>query len=186
MCETYCSMRKLAEAEQSVAPCTKTSGWCLSQTPRSPDGYGKKGIKKIDFHIGQYIHVAQDMVRPTILRELGAALGTIFGRDIPIEQLAEAANLNAKLVLAIDGRRVAGLQPEDFGPVVQRIVDDDDEGSVDLVTKHDHIIRRGDLVLRQTVEVERFLNTNTVNHGDAWDQMRDYMRKLSQDGALDQ
>ena len=147
----------------------------------------QEGVKKIDLNISQYRETARAGTdRTTIVEALrSSVLGVILdlvSEDETREQLRNAENVQAKLVISLDRRR-PGLTPEDLAPVAEQIVDEEDERDVEIETSSGHRIRSGELVLKKAVEVDAF--AKTVHHQHAWELMGEYLRELRQSGMLD-
>ncbi len=96
------------------------------------------------------------------------------------QKIEEAENVNAKLMISLDSRR-PGLESEEFTAIVRDIAEDDDE-DVSLETYSGQRIRRGELLLRQAVDVE--IDGKTVHFNDAWDRMTEYYEQLTRQGFL--
>ncbi len=143
-----------------------------------------KGIKQIRLHLGQYLEDGMEWGRPTVLQRMGTTVRALLLEDWSAEQVREASNVNARLVVKIDARRKLGITPEQLRPAVEQILSEDDE-SIDLETMDGQIFRRGNLIRRTEVEVERSGNSRTVNHLHAWHLMEEFMHELYMDGELD-
>lgn len=143
-----------------------------------------KGIKQIRLHLGRYLEDGRDWGRPTVLQRMGNTVRALLLEDWSAEQMQAASNVNARLVVKIDARRKFGITPEQLRPAVEQILSEDDE-NIDLETMDGQIFRRGNLIRRKEVDVERSGNSRTVNHLHAWHLMEEFMHELYMDGELD-
>ena len=143
-----------------------------------------KGVKQIRLHLGQYLDDRREWRSPTVLQRMGNTVGVLLLRDWSSEQMRAVSNVNARLVVKIDARRKFGITAEQLRPAVEQILSEDDE-NIDIETMDGQIFRRGNLIRRKQVEVNRSGNTRTVDHLHAWHLMEEFMYDLYMDGELD-
>ena len=148
----------------------------------------QEGVKKIDLNISQYRETTRHAVdRTTIVEDIRSnVIGVLLDfvtRDETREQLRNADNVQARLVISLDRRR-PGMTPEEFAPVAEQIAAEEDDGDIKIETTSGHKIRGGELALKKIVEVDAF--ARTVHHQHAWELMDEYFRELRQLGMLEQ
>lgn len=146
----------------------------------------EKGIKQINLHLSDYLEAADTLgSRPTVMGRIGGAVGALLLQDHTRERIREASNVNVNLAVRIDGRRRPGFTPQHLSPVVEQILEDNDEASIDLETADGQVYRRGNLIRRKRVDVALSPNTTAANHRHAWQLMEEFMNELYMAGELD-
>ena len=148
----------------------------------------KEGVKKIDLNVGQYMETARRRMedrQETIIEKIGRSiLETLVTKDEDRRRLQEAENVQAKLVISLDGRR-SGMTAEELAPIVEDIEAElENKDDIDIVTGSGQRIKRGHLVLTKQINIGTF--GKTVHHQDTWDEMEEYLIELKRKGALDE
>ena len=145
----------------------------------------EQGVKKLQLNIGQYLETARerDDSRPKrIIENLGMdILMDLISKDEDRQKVEEAENVNARLIITLDSRR-PGLKPEDLANIAQKAATESPD-DVEFETRAGHRFKRGDLILKKSVEIEVF--AKTIQHQDAWRKMSEYLNELSGSGVLE-
>jgi len=145
--------------------------------------YAEGGVKRIDMHVGRYLETSyvDEQRHDTFLRRVGREIVlALVGEDDDRRRIEEAENVNAKLMISLDGRR-KGLDSQKFTHFAENLVDENEE-DVELVTRAGQRIRRGELILKTTVDVDA--HGKTVHYGHAWERMKEYFEYLYRAGYL--
>lgn len=145
----------------------------------------REGVKKIDLNVSQYLETSRELERHrhTALQRMGRAIvETLIADEERRQQIEEADNVKARLVISCDTRR-AGLRPDDLALVATDLVAED-EDCLEIYTGTGKRIRRGQLVLKKPVEIAAF--AKTVDHKEAWTEMERYLYELRDGGNLEE
>lgn len=145
----------------------------------------EEGIKQIRLNVGQYLESALSdslEAQPTRLQSLGNDfLRHLITREIDREEIRRSQNVQAELVIKVDGRR-KGLDHEQFGILMKDVADEAEDEDIEFVTRKNHRIKHGKLLLTKPVDVTPF--ANTVHYRSAWHEMEVYLLELSTMRAL--
>ena len=146
----------------------------------------RQGVKKIDLNVGQYLETARQHddsdSTPIIKRVALAVLENLFLREEDRRRIEKAANVQARLIITCDTRR-PGIQPEHLTPIAAGIAAENEQ-DIEIETGTGQRIKKGQVVLKKSVDIAAF--GKTVHHGDAWDQMAQYLDDLREDGMLEE
>ena len=145
----------------------------------------EEGLKEIRLNVGQYLESALSdslEAQPTRLQSLGNDfLRHLITRETDREEIRRSQNVQAELVIKVDGRR-KGLDYAQFGTMMKDVSDEAEDQDIVLVTRNNHRIKHGKLLLTKPVDVTPF--ANTVHYRSAWHEMEVYLLELSKMRAL--
>lgn len=146
----------------------------------------EQGVKRIRLNLGQYAETSRELEhrRPrTIVQRLTSDMWeALITNEATRQEIAEAANVSARLMISIDGRR-RGLTHETLRPLVTDVIEEDHE-DIEIETGTGQRIRLGKLVLKKPVLV--VADGKTVHYNDAWESMREFLGELRTRGALEE
>ena len=170
----------------SIDPAMKDFSWLtISDSLLAQEIKRAGGITKLHLPFGHYhetaTHIANDNVHVPIAARLRQLVVDALGlSDETRERILAADNLNAHLVMSVDGRRL-GLFPEDLTDAAEPILRDH-YAEVTLELANGSRIKQGNLVLRKKANVEH--EDDRANYGDAWEAMREFFQELIRTGAI--
>ena len=142
----------------------------------------RQGVKRIHMNLGQYLETARDDDAPIVQRLGRAVFETLLTREEDRRRIQEAENVNARLVITCDGRR-SGIEPEDLVPLAGQLAEESQD-DIQIETGTGEKIRRGEVLLRKSVEVAA--SAKTVHYRAAWEAMERYFRELRDGGMLEE
>jgi nucleotide-binding universal stress UspA family protein len=143
-----------------------------------------QGVKSISLHVGQYLETLRDSNddRINIAQDIGRfLLSTLVTRDEDRRLIEEAENVNARLIISLDGRR-KGVTHEVLSNVASNVVDES-PNDVEFVTPTGQIFKRGDFIIRKTIDLDS--NGQTVDYRQCWSEMLGYFDELHSAGILE-
>lgn len=154
------------------------------------------GVKSIDLGISSFLTTVEDLnhqqrgaAQPRMIdgiRQVGDDLAQLvrnaFGRDRTPDQIRAASDIQARIHLGYDGRGADAILPQLMTDVAQRVADSGEEFSI--VTKHDVVITRQKLVVKQDVNVEG--DEITLDAVSTFAALRECLRQWRNDGVLDE
>ena len=146
----------------------------------------EQGVKQIRLNLGQYAETSREFERRrprTIVQRLTSDMWeALITNEATRREIADAANVSARLMISIDGRR-RGLTHETLRPLVTDVIAEDHE-DIEIETGTGQRIRLGKLVLKKPVLV--VADGKTVHYNDAWESMREFLGELRTRGALEE
>ena len=144
--------------------------------------YNNGGVKMIEFDIDQYALTASGLESDNKLHRMIEATTDMFrGNSLP-ESPKEEGDLNLKLVAKIGKGRRSKLNYQRFTSVAREVRDAGFDDYMIFETKDGMRVRYGDIILRESFEIEMI--GNTIDHEDAWSKMYDYFLRLREDEFL--
>ena len=145
----------------------------------------REGVKAIRLDVGLYEEGVEE-IRRTMRRSLNDELRdwllSMFMDDPDLQQLRQEENLNARLLITWDGRRGGGqIGLRRLAEMSTQLVGEEEEGYT-VETRSGATIRAQELNLRKKVVLQAF--GKTVNHQNAWREIKRYFDELEENGAL--
>ena len=147
-----------------------------------------QGIKKIDLNIGQYMTSAMHQHESESLsgtpKIAKAITNCIITNPRSRKQVEKAANLQGRLVLAIDQRK-PGLKPEEMTKIIKDAnLVDDYEDDIIITTKTNNLIKKGELILKKKVKI--ICNAKSLSFQHVSEEMINYLNELEDQGLLEE
>ena len=145
-----------------------------------------QGVKSISLDIGQYLETAQNREEGrsnrSIIQNLGLdVIMDLVKRDEDRQQIEEAENVNARLVVWISRNR-RGIGIEQFTEIARDVTDESPD-DITFVTTTGQEFKRGDLITKREIQLPS--DGQTVSYRQAWEDMGYYFDELQQSGLLD-
>ncbi|PDT33062.1 MULTISPECIES: hypothetical protein [Sinorhizobium] len=154
------------------------------------------GVKSIDLGISSFLTTVEDVNNHQRahapprgmdgIRQIGDGLSQVmrnaFGRHRTPEEIQAASEIQARIHLGYDGRGADAILPQLMTDVAERVANSGEEFSI--VTKHDVVITREKLVVKQDVNIEG--DDITLNADSTFATLRDCLRQWRNDGVLDE
>jgi hypothetical protein len=147
-----------------------------------------QGVKAINLDVSLFDATLDNIDRTTVRQQIGGILmdqvkAMIFKDKTP-EEIANAENLTARVILTYDSRKKGmSLGREGVEQLAIQMLDDDDEG-FSIRTAGGQRIKGSDISLTKIVKIQK--HGKSVFCSDAWRELETYYYELRADGLLEQ
>ena len=143
------------------------------------------GVRKVDLNIGRYFETArvEEEDQRTRVKRIGYdVIAALVADEETRQEIEDAENLTAKLVISVNSRQ-RGITADKLRQITEPILAESAD-DIEIETRKGQRIRRGDLILRTTVNVRA--SDSTVDHSHAWQLLGEYFSELSENGMLEE
>lgn len=147
-----------------------------------------EGVKEIKLDAVSYVATGQQLkrysLRRTLRDEMLDTLRALFGDDPGVQDVADAENLSAQIVLKFDRRKKGGeLSAERMSGLAKRLVDEGDEGFT-IRTMGNTTLGYNQISLQRPAKIAAY--GKTVQRDAAFRELVSYYTDLKNEGHLEE
>lgn len=147
-----------------------------------------QGVRSINLNATLFDATLDQIERTTVRKKIGGKLmdeiKALVFEDQGAEQLEQAENLSAQVILKYDSRKKGStLGRQSIEALASQMIEDGDEGFT-IETLGGETIKGSDITLRKTVSLAK--HGKSVFCSDAWRALEQYYHELRDGGLLEQ
>jgi hypothetical protein len=147
-----------------------------------------QGVRSINLNATLFDATLDQIERTTVRKKISGKLmdeiKALVFEDKDAEQLEQAENLSAQVILKYDSRRKGcSLGRQSIESLANQMIEDGDEGFT-IETLSGETIKGGDITLRKTVSIAK--HGKSVFCSEAWRALEQYYYELRDGGLLEQ